>query len=74
MKINDTKIIFSMQIKALFLFKMLINSVVRVQDRLIYFPNMFGAFSANTVRGLLYMKLVDLLFSYSLHRPPWLLC
>ena len=47
---------------------------VRVQDRLIYFLNMFGAFSANTVRGLLYMKLVDLLFSYPLHRPPWLLC
>ena len=39
---------------------------VRVQDRLIYFLNMFGAFSANTVRGLLYMKLVDLLFSYPL--------
>ena len=39
---------------------------VRVQDRLIYFLNMFGAFSAYTVRGLLYMKLIDLLFSYLL--------
>ena len=39
---------------------------MRVQDRLIYFLNMFGAFSAYTVRGLLYMKLIDLLFSYLL--------
>ena len=52
--------------------------IVRVQDRLMYFVKAIGAFSTDTVRGLLYMyacKFITITcVSHPLHRPPWLLC